>query len=89
MLTLDPDSRGSERIMTQVAHRLARLEPVLAGVEAAEPETLTLLDLVAAVADAAESDEEVVATIQYLVETGRVHLIGNFCDGDVARHEDD
>ncbi len=74
--------------MAQVAHRLARLEPVLAGVEATEPETLTLLDLVAAVADAAESDEEVVATIQHLVETGRVHLIGNFCDCDVAKQDD-
>ena len=74
--------------MAQVAHRLARLEPVLAGVETTEPETLTLLDLVAAVADAAESDEEVVATIQYLVESGRVHLIGNFCGGDVAKQDD-
>ena len=36
----------------------------------------------------AESDEEVVATIQHLVETGRVHLVGNFCDRDVAKHED-
>lgn len=75
-------------MMSQVAHKLARLEPVLAGIEHTEPETLTLLDLVAAVADAAETDEEVVATIQYLVETGRVHLIGNFCDRDVARQED-
>ena len=75
--------------MTQVAHRLARLEPALAGIEAREPETLTLLDLVAAVADSAETDEEVVVTIQSLVQTGRVHLIGNFCDGDVARHDED
>ena len=74
--------------MSQVAYKLTRVEPVPAGLERAEPETLTLLDLVAAVADSAETDEEVVATIQYLVETGRVHLIGNFCDRDVAKHDD-
>jgi len=43
--------------MTQVAHTLAQLQ----SLEAAHPETLTLLDLVAAVADAARSEEEVVA----------------------------
>ena len=75
--------------MNQVAHRLTRLEPALAEVEARQPETLTLLDLVAAVCDSAETDEEVVATIQSLVATGRVHLIGNFCDDDVARHDED
>lgn len=74
--------------MAQVAHRVAALQPAVAGLESVEPETLTLLDLVAAVADVASTAEEVVATIQHLVETGRVHLIGNFCDGDVAKHED-
>ena len=67
--------------MSQVAHTLAQLETV----EAAHPETLTLLDLVAAVADAADSDEEVVATIQHLIETGKVTLVGNFRSGDVDR----
>lgn len=74
--------------MSQVAHKLPRLEPGLADLAHPEPETLTLLDLVAAVADVAETEEEVVATIQHLVETGRVHLVGNFCDRDVARHDD-
>ena len=67
--------------MSQVAHTLAQLETV----EAAHPETLTLLDLVAAVADAADTDEEVVATIQHLIETGKVTLVGNFRSGDVDR----
>lgn len=67
--------------MTQVAHSLARLETL----EADHPETLTLLDLVAAIADEAETDEEVVATIQHLIETGKVTLVGNFCSRDVAR----
>ena len=67
--------------MTQVAHKLADLE----SAEPAHPETLTLLDLVAAIADEAESDEEVVATIQHLLETGKVTLVGNFRSGDVDR----
>jgi len=67
--------------MAQVAHTLAELE----SLEASRPETLTLLDLVAAVADAASSEEEVVAAVHHLIETGRVHLIGNFCQRDVRR----
>lgn len=74
--------------MAQVAHKLTQLEPALAGIEHVEPEILTLLDLVAAVADVAETEEEVVATIRHLVESGRVHLVGNFCAGDVARQDD-
>jgi benzoyl-CoA reductase/2-hydroxyglutaryl-CoA dehydratase subunit BcrC/BadD/HgdB len=67
--------------MTQVAHTLAQLQ----SLEAAHPETLTLLDLVAAVADAARSEEEVVAAVQHLIESGRVTLVGNFRCGDVGR----
>jgi hypothetical protein len=67
--------------MAQVAHDFAEFETV----KAAHPETLTLLDLVAAIADAAETDEEVVATIQHLIETGRVTLVGNFRSRDVRR----
>jgi hypothetical protein len=67
--------------MAQVAHTLAELE----SLESTRPETLTLLDLVAAVADAASSEEEVVAAVHHLIETGRVHLVGNFCQCDVRR----
>jgi hypothetical protein len=67
--------------MAQVARTLAELETV----EAAHPETLTLLDLVAAIADEAETDEEVVATIQHLIETGKVKLVGNFRSRDLRR----
>ena len=38
----------------------------------------TMLDLVNAVSAHARSDEEVVATIVYLVNSGRVRLGGNF-----------
>jgi len=67
--------------MSVVAHTLAELEKV----EATHPETLTLLDLVAAVADASATAEEVVATVHHLIETGRVTLVGNFRSRDVTR----
>lgn len=65
--------------MTQVAYKLAELE----SAESASPETLTLLDLVAAIADEAETEEEVIATIQHLIQTGKVRLVGNFRSLDV------
>lgn len=68
--------------MAQVAHTLAQLE----SLEAAQPETLTLLDLVAAVADASSSEEEVVAAVHHLIDSGRVTLVGNFCQRDVRRN---
>ena len=38
----------------------------------------TLLDLVSAVAASARSDAEVIATVVYLVNSGRVRLCGTF-----------
>jgi hypothetical protein len=38
----------------------------------------TLLELVTAIAEFARSDEEVVATVVYLVNSGRVQLCGIF-----------
>ena len=39
---------------------------------------VTLLDLVMAVVRSARSDAEVVATVVYLVNSGKVRLCGNF-----------
>jgi hypothetical protein len=39
---------------------------------------LTLLDLVKAVSDSANTDAEVVSTVVYLVNSGAVQLCGNF-----------
>jgi hypothetical protein len=72
---------GGAIVMTQVLHTKAQLEALLP----AQPQTLTLLDLVAAVADSAQNEEEVVATVQHLIETGRVTLVGNFRSPDVRR----
>ena len=48
--------------------------------------TITLLDLVAAVADQAESEAEVIATVSHLINSGRVRLVGNFRGADVTTH---
>jgi hypothetical protein len=45
-----------------------------------EPLRVTLLELVGAVCDVTESDAEVVATVLYMLETGRVRLCGSFRD---------
>ena len=39
---------------------------------------MTLLDLVSGVSTHAESEAEVIATVVYLVNSGRVQLCGNF-----------
>ena len=46
--------------------------------------TCTLLELVQAVTEAARNDEEVVATITYLVNSGRVRLCGTFAGAKIA-----
>ena len=53
--------------------------------EEGEPIETTLLDLVAAVADSARNEREVIATIKYLLASGRVRLVGNFQGPDVRR----
>ena len=46
---------------------------------------MTLLDLVYAVVNSASSDEEAVATILHLLESGQVRLVGQFREADVLR----
>ena len=50
---------------------------VKAGGMAMAP-SVTLLDLVTEVAKYARSDQEVIATVAYMVNSGRVRLCGNF-----------
>jgi hypothetical protein len=38
----------------------------------------TLLDLVQSVSDSAKDDDEIVATVAYLINSGKVLLCGNF-----------
>ncbi len=48
-----------------------------------EARVTTLLDLVAAVAESAASDKEVVATVTHLINSGQIRLVGNFKGADV------
>jgi len=43
-----------------------------------EPEQLTLLELVDAVSDVTDNDDEVVATVISMLQSGTVALTGNF-----------
>ena len=45
---------------------------------APEPLGVTLLELVQAVNDVTDSDDEVVATVQHMLASGRVRLCGSF-----------
>jgi len=62
----------------RAAIKLSQFETV-----AESPVVTTLLDLVAAIADSAHDDREVIATVADLLDSGRVTLIGNFCGADV------
>lgn len=45
-----------------------------------EPLSVTLLELVDAVNDVTENESEVVATVQHMLQSGRVRLCGSFRD---------
>ena len=50
------------------------------GDQAAEPLSVTLLDVVRAIGEVTEDDREVVATVLHLLATGQIRLCGNFRD---------
>lgn len=43
-----------------------------------EPQSITLLELIEAVSEVSESDQEVVATVSYMLESGRIRLAGGY-----------
>lgn len=47
------------------------------------PRESTLLDLIQSIISEANNDEEVVATVVYLINSGRVRLCGNFAGAKV------
>jgi len=47
------------------------------------PRELTLLELVTAVAESADDDHEIVATVLRILGSGRVRLIGSFRDESI------
>jgi hypothetical protein len=50
-----------------------------------EPQAVTLLELIDAVSEVSESEEEVVATVSHMLNSGRVRLTGNFRDTPIAQ----
>ena len=44
----------------------------------------TLLELIQAVSESARNDDEVVATVAYLINSGRVRLCGTFAGAKIA-----
>jgi hypothetical protein len=71
--------------MAESAQNLTRIEqtPVDRIQPDAPTRVTTLLDLVAAVADSASSDDEVIATVKSLINSGKVTLVGEFLGADV------
>jgi hypothetical protein len=51
------------------------------GDQAAEPLSVTLLEVVRAIGEVTEDDREVVATVLHLLATGQIRLCGNFRGG--------
>jgi hypothetical protein len=49
-----------------------------------EPLAVTLLELVEAVNDVTASDEEVVATVQHMLQSGRVRLCGSLRNAPIS-----
>ena len=70
--------------MSHVVENLAKLEqPEVEEALNGATRVTTLLDLVAAVADSSSSEEEVIATVKSLINSGKVTLVGEFLGADV------
>jgi len=49
------------------------------------PQSFTLLELVEAVSEVSESEREILATVTYMLNSGRVRLSGSFRDTPVTK----
>ena len=59
--------------------------PRYASCRPGERRKTTLLELVSAISETTEDDQEVVSTVLHLLETGRVRLCGNFRGAPVEK----
>jgi hypothetical protein len=50
------------------------------------PPKCTLLELIQVVNESAQNDDEVVATVTYLINSSRVRLCGTFAGAKIALH---
>jgi hypothetical protein len=74
---------GQPNIAVPVEHRPAVHEIPMGSVE--EPRPVTLLELIEAVSEVSESEQEVLATVMYMLNSGRVQLSGSFRDTPVEQ----
>ncbi len=77
LATIETLSRGV-RFVEQTVRTLEKVDCKSQGAR-----VTTLLDLVAAVAESAKTEAEVVATVTHLINSGQIRLIGNFQGADV------
>jgi hypothetical protein len=50
-----------------------------------EPRPVTLLELIKAVSEVSETEQEVLATVTYMLNSGRVRLSGSFRDTPLGK----
>ena len=51
----------------------------------ADPQPMTLLELIEAVSEVSDTEQEVIATVSYMLNSGRIRLSGNFRDTPIAK----
>jgi hypothetical protein len=66
-----------------IDHHLAVHE--IAMSENDDPQPMTLLELIEAVGEVSDTEDEVIATVSYMLSSGRVRLSGNFRNTPVAK----
>ena len=71
---------GSAATMIPIRHRQMIHAVETTQPNQGRPQELTLLELVAAVGDVTDDEHEIIATVKYMLSTGRVRLTGNFHD---------
>ena len=70
-------------IEVPIDHKLAIHEIQLTPVD--DPRPVTLLELVKAVSEVSETEQEILATVTFMLNSGRVRLSGNFRDTPVEK----
>jgi len=74
--------RGTSTRIIPIEHHAAVHEIKMATDDEIRP--LTLMELVDAVGEVAENEEEILATVSYMLKSGRVHLAGNHATANLA-----
>lgn len=50
-----------------------------------EPRSFTLLEVIEAVSEVTDDEQEVIATVRWMLQSGRVRLAGNFRDAPIQQ----